>query len=44
MKSETNINHEEWAVIHYIFRVMYEKIFLLTRAFIVFNGSKCLIS
>jgi hypothetical protein len=26
-KSETNVNHEEWAVVRYIFRVIYEKMF-----------------
>jgi hypothetical protein len=26
LKLETNVNHGEWAVVHYIFRVMNEKI------------------
>jgi hypothetical protein len=26
-KSETNVNHGEWAVIRYIFHVLYEKVF-----------------
>jgi hypothetical protein len=26
-KSETNVNHEEWVVVRYIFRVIYEKMF-----------------
>jgi hypothetical protein len=26
LKSETNVNHGEWVVVHYIFHVMYEKI------------------
>jgi hypothetical protein len=25
-KSETNVNHREWDAVHYIFRVIYEKI------------------
>jgi hypothetical protein len=25
-KSETNVNHGEWDVVHYIFRVIYKKI------------------
>jgi hypothetical protein len=26
-KSETNVNHEEWVVVRYIFHVIYEKMF-----------------
>jgi hypothetical protein len=25
-KSQTNVNHVEWVIVHYIFRLMYEKI------------------
>jgi hypothetical protein len=27
LKLETNVNHEEWVVVCYIFRVIYEKLF-----------------
>jgi hypothetical protein len=30
LKSETNVNHGEWVVIHYIFYVMYGKMFDVT--------------
>jgi hypothetical protein len=26
LKSQTNVNHVEWAIVHYIFCLMYEKI------------------
>jgi hypothetical protein len=44
-KSETNINHGEWDVVHYIFCVMYEKIVfnVINNESVEVNGSKCLI-
>jgi hypothetical protein len=45
-KSETNVNHGEWVVVHYIFRVMYEKIVfdVIDNENVGVNGSRCLIS
>jgi hypothetical protein len=40
-KSETNVNHGEWVVVRYIFRVIYEKMFyVMDDESICFNGSK----
>jgi hypothetical protein len=40
-KLETNVNHEEWAVVHYIFGVIYGKmIYVMNDESVFFNGSK----
>jgi hypothetical protein len=40
-KSETSVNHGEWDVVHYIFRVIYGKMFYVTDdESVCFNESK----
>jgi hypothetical protein len=40
-KSETYVNHEEWVVVRYIFRVIYGKMFyVINEESVCINGSK----
>jgi hypothetical protein len=41
LKSETNVNHGAWAVVRYIFSVLYEKVFcVMDDESVCINGSK----